>query len=134
MFFSQLTLKDRGPALGGSCLGQPLSWGAGGEVKLLFEWLECGWVTEISSGLSGIMKLPCQIWSCPGSKGYGSYCVSLELFGSFNCLLFNIPWNVNLERICVHEGDVKKNKRHIFQPKECGFPVSLYAHCKIIQM
>lgn len=106
MFFSQLILKEWGPALDGSCLGHPLSGGVGGEVQVLFVWLECGWVTEISSGLSGIMKLPCQNWGCPGSKGYDSYCVSLELFGSFNCLLFNIPWNVNLERIHVHKCDV----------------------------
>lgn len=110
MMFSQLTLQEWGPALGGSSLGHPLSGGAGGEVQVLFVWLECRWVTEISSGLSGIMKLPCQVSGCPGGQGYDSYYVSLKLFGSFNCLLFNIPWNVNLERIHIHKGDFKKIK------------------------
>lgn len=97
--------SERGPAWGGSCLGQPLSGGAGGRCRCLVSvW--SGGVTDISSGLSGIMELPCQIWICPGREGYDSYCVSRELFGSFNCLLFNIPWNVNLQRIHVHEGDV----------------------------
>lgn len=81
VLFSQLILKEWGPAMDGSCLGQPLSGGAGCEVQMLFEGLEWGWVTDISSGLKGIMKLPCQIWICPGSEGYDSYLVCL-----LNCL------------------------------------------------
>lgn len=86
-----------------------LQFGSAFEGRCWWGGTDAFWVfgvTDISSGLSGIMKLPCQIWICPGSEGYDSYCVSRELFGSFNCLLFNSPWNVNLERICVHEGDV----------------------------
>lgn len=68
-----------------------LRWWWWVDRRYLCGW-ECGSVNEISSGVSGIMKLPSWIWNCPRSEGYDSHWESLELFDSFNCLLLNPSW------------------------------------------
>lgn len=127
--FSQLTLKDWGqPWMA------PVSWGADGEVQLLFEGLECGWVTEISSSLSGIWS------SLAKSEAALEVKVMTPIVCLLNCLAPLIVYCLIFLEMWIWRGYMyvkvmfKKLKGMYSSLRNLVFPVCFYAHCKVIQM